>query len=195
MGGPGPVRGDLASHPWDDSPGGQPPATGDPDQEDLGQSQSLRATSGGVARAGGHSARDKCSDGDVRVTQQHRCHNVQSRFCSASPGRWGRVRGAWCYEHPSRGCGTDPCRGSVLCSWRSQPSGIAPTTSVGELNSIGEPKDPSVVHPPHSTVLRREERNRDLYTADRQTNILIHSFFYIYFYHFYFDLILCFSLN
>jgi hypothetical protein len=45
----------------------------------------------------------------------------------------------------------------VLVSWRSQPSGLAPTTSVGELNLIGEPKNPSVVHPPHSTVLRREE--------------------------------------
>ena len=39
-------------------------------------------------------------------------------------------------------------RWSDLCSRRSQPSGIGPTTSVGELNHIGEPKDPSVVHPP-----------------------------------------------
>ena len=30
----------------------------------------LRATSGGVARAGGHSARGESSDGDGRVTQQ-----------------------------------------------------------------------------------------------------------------------------
>ena len=47
--------------------------------------------------------------------------------------------------------------GPALLSWRSQPSGEWPTTSVGELNRIGEPKNPSVVHPPHSTVLRREE--------------------------------------
>ena len=53
--------------------------------------------------------------------------------------------------------GTGAPSRSVLVSWRSQPSGLVPTTSVGELNLIGEPKNPSVVHPPHSTVLRREE--------------------------------------
>ena len=55
----------------------------------------LRATSGGVARAGGHSARGESSDGDGRVTQQHRGHNLMTSDFSASPGRWGKVRGAW----------------------------------------------------------------------------------------------------
>ena len=70
--------------------------------------------------------------------------------------------------------------GPALLSWRSQPSGEWPTTSVGELNRIGEPKNPSVVHPPHSTVLRREKRKRDPYTADRQKH---KSFQYNYFNH------------
>lgn len=73
---------------------------------------------------------------------------------------------------------------SVHVSWRSQPSGHEPTTSVGELNSIGEPKNPSVVHPPHSTVLRREERKGKPYTADRQNNnrfIFVFSLFFFLF--------------
>ena len=41
----------------------------------------LRATSGGVARAGGHSARGESSDGDGRVTQQHRGHNLMTSDC------------------------------------------------------------------------------------------------------------------
>lgn len=60
---------------------------------------------------------------------------------------------------------------SVLVSWRSQPSGLVPTTSVGELNIIGEPKNPSVVHPPHSTVLRREEgKGIHIQLTDRNNN-------------------------
>ena len=46
---------------------------------------SLRATSGGVARAGGHSARGESSDGDGRVTQQHRGHNLMTSDCYREP--------------------------------------------------------------------------------------------------------------
>ena len=72
--------------------------------------------------------------------------------------------------------GTGAPSRSVLVSWRSQPSGLVPTTSVGELNQIGEPKNPSVVHPPHSTVLRREEgKGIHIQLTDRKINLtLIH---------------------
>ena len=63
---------------------------------------------------------------------------------------------------------------SVLVSWRSQPSGLVPTTSVGELNLIGEPKNPSVVHPPHSTVLRREEgKGIHIQLTDRKIYLIL----------------------
>jgi len=71
---------------------------------------------------------------------------------------------------------------SVLVSWRSQPSGLVPTTSVGELNLIGEPKNPSVVHPPHSTVLRREEgKGIHIQLTDRKIYLNLLIIFNIYF--------------
>ena len=79
--------------------------------------------------------------------------------------------------------GTGAPSRSVLVSWRSQPSGLVPTTSVGELNLIGEPKNPSVVHPPHSTVLRREEgKGIHIQLTDRKIYYLIISSFYFLFY-------------
>ena len=74
--------------------------------------------------------------------------------------------------------GTGAPSRSVLVSWRSQPSGLVPTTSVGELNLIGEPKNPSVVHPPHSTVLRREEgKGIHIQLTDRNNIISLLDFY------------------
>jgi hypothetical protein len=76
-------------------PGGSPLRLGPQTMRTMVRPSLLRATSGGVARAGGHSARDKCSDGGGRVTQQHRGHNMQSRILARAQDDGGKsaVRG------------------------------------------------------------------------------------------------------
>ena len=94
-----------------------------------------------------------------RVTQQQWHDGGIITHVFESSGSVHGMEGPRCVilKTTSSDVGTGAQPRSVLVSWRSQPSGLVPTTSVGELNSIGEPKNPSVVHPPHSTVLRREE--------------------------------------
>ncbi len=94
-----------------------------------------------------------------RVTQQQWHDGGIITHVFESSGSVHGMEGPRCVKlkTTSSDVGTGAPSRSVLVSWRSQPSGLVPTTSVGELNIIGEPKNPSVVHPPHSTVLRREE--------------------------------------
>jgi hypothetical protein len=94
-----------------------------------------------------------------RVTQQQWHDGGIITHVFESSGSVHGMEGPRCVKLriTSSDVGTGAQPRSVLVSWRSQPSGLVPTTSVGELNLIGEPKNPSVVHPPHSTVLRREE--------------------------------------
>jgi hypothetical protein len=130
-------------------PGGSPLRLGPQTMRTMVRPSLLRATSGGVARAGGHSARDK----SLRRRWASDAAAPRSQSCSREflaraqdDGGKSAVRGIKNYR--AGGPGADPCRGSVLCSRRSQPSGIVPTTSVGELNSIGEPKRPECSAPP-----------------------------------------------
>jgi hypothetical protein len=114
-----------------------------------------------------------------RVTQQQWHDGGIITHVFESSGSVHGMEGPRCVKLriTSSDVGTGAPSSSVLVSWRSQPSGLVPTTSVGELNLIGEPKNPSVVHPPHSTVLRREEgKGIHIQLTDRKINNQLYKF-------------------
>ena len=133
-----------------------------------------------------------------RVTQQQWHDGGIITHVFESSGSVHGMEGPRCVKLriTSSDVGTGAQSRSVLVSWRSQPSGLVPTTSVGELNLIGEPKNPSVVHPPHSTVLRREEgKGIHIQLTDRTINssILFLSYFvFLLYYLCYFYVFMCF---